>query len=63
MRIIYICDKCGFLFERSGECDACPVCGTQVIREALPEEKEAYLRKKNQEQPSRGGGPEESVFN
>ena len=27
---IYVCDNCGFLFTRTGECDQCPDCGKKI---------------------------------
>ena len=27
---IYVCDNCGFLFTRTGECDQCPDCGKKM---------------------------------
>ena len=32
--IVYICEKCRFSFERSGEVDVCPDCGCGFVREA-----------------------------
>jgi rRNA maturation endonuclease Nob1 len=37
--MIYICDKCLFIFERVGEVAACPDCGKPDIREATEAEK------------------------
>lgn len=31
-------ENCGFVFTRSGECDQCPDCGKELLREATPEE-------------------------
>ena len=39
----YICDNCHFQFERTGDCDRCPDCGKEQIREANEEEKKDYL--------------------
>jgi rRNA maturation endonuclease Nob1 len=40
--MIYICDKCLFIFERVGEVDSCPDCGIPNIREATEMEKEEF---------------------
>ena len=40
--MIYACDNCHFLFERSGVVDACPDCGKPAIREAGEREQEEY---------------------
>ena len=32
--MIYVCDKCRFVFERIGKVDICPNCGKDAIREA-----------------------------
>ena len=31
-------ENCGFVFTRSRECDQCPGCGKELLREATPEE-------------------------
>ena len=42
--MIYYCNHCGFVFERTGNIDACVDCGKLVVREATDEEKEEYLK-------------------
>jgi rRNA maturation endonuclease Nob1 len=41
--MIYICDKCLFIFERVGEVDSCPDCGGPDIREATETEKGKFV--------------------
>jgi predicted RNA-binding Zn-ribbon protein involved in translation (DUF1610 family) len=41
--MIYICDKCKFLFERASEPERCPDCGKQVIREANADETAEFV--------------------
>lgn len=43
-------ENCGFVFTRSEECDKCPDCGKECLREATPEEIDAqnnYVMDKN----------------
>jgi uncharacterized Zn finger protein (UPF0148 family) len=42
--MIYCCDHCRFLFERTGHVDACPDCGKPSVREAAKEEMAEYLK-------------------
>ncbi|MDR1321474.1 MAG: SseB family protein [Gracilibacteraceae bacterium] len=44
--MIYTCDKCRFIFERTGQVDSCPDCGKPSIREATPNEREEFRKKK-----------------
>ena len=41
---VYICGKCLFLFERTGEVQACPDCGRLNIRYASDEDASEYLK-------------------
>jgi len=40
--MIYVCDKCHFIFERAVTVDACPDCGKAAIRQAFEQEREEY---------------------
>ncbi|MDY4785061.1 hypothetical protein [Pygmaiobacter massiliensis] len=52
--MVYICDKCQFLFERMGEVLNCPVCNSNHIRPADDAERTRYEESKNaSEQPTR----------
>jgi len=42
--MIYICDKCNFIFERTGLVDACPDCGKPAVREADEQEQKEYVK-------------------
>jgi putative FmdB family regulatory protein len=39
--IRYICENCGFVFERISEISECPDCGTAKIRIVTEEKEEA----------------------
>jgi predicted RNA-binding Zn-ribbon protein involved in translation (DUF1610 family) len=41
--MVYVCESCRFVFERTGVADDCPDCGKPDIREASEEECAAYL--------------------
>jgi len=41
---IYVCDKCGFCFERTGAVDSCPDCGRGSVRDADAGEIQEYKR-------------------
>jgi uncharacterized Zn finger protein (UPF0148 family) len=43
--MIYVCNKCDFLFERTGEADICPNCEKDSVREANEIEQAKYQRK------------------
>lgn len=45
--MVYICDKCEFLFERMGEVLGCPVCNSNHIRPADEAERLRYEASKN----------------
>ena len=49
--MIYYCEKCRFLFSRSGEVENCPDCGSPRIRFAGEEEIAEY--KKRLDQPEK----------
>ena len=34
----YTCEKCGFVFTRTGECDTCPSCDEKSVRNATDKE-------------------------
>jgi DNA-directed RNA polymerase subunit RPC12/RpoP len=42
--MIYICDKCRFIFSRFGAVNSCSDCGKQLVRAAKPEEIEEYKK-------------------
>ncbi len=46
--MIYCCNACRFLFERTGEVNQCPDCGKLHIREATEEEKKEFEMLKNE---------------
>ncbi len=56
---VYICSKCLFCFERTGEVETCPDCGAASVRFATDEESAEY--RKNREESGRGR--EESAKN
>lgn len=41
---VYVCDKCGFCFERAGAVDYCPDCGRGFVRDADADEVQEYKR-------------------
>lgn len=41
--MVYVCEKCPFVFERIGGADTCPICGRPSVREATIEEEIAYF--------------------
>ena len=45
---IYICDKCGFIFKRTGECNQCPDCGKNFVREASSDEKIEFEKRQRE---------------
>lgn len=49
--MIYYCEKCRFLFSRSGEVDGCVDCGSPNVRQA--DEAEANEYKQRLEQTDR----------
>ena len=40
--MIYVCDKCHFIFSRSSKVEQCPDCGKYTIRPADEAEKQEY---------------------
>lgn len=42
IEMVYVCDNCGFLFNRAGEQDRCPDCGMREIRPANPVEQDEF---------------------
>ena len=42
--MVYICEKCLFLFSRISEPDRCPDCGNEAIRPASEEETAEFER-------------------
>ena len=42
--VVYMCMKCQFCFERSGEVDLCPDCGAMNVRETTDKEAAEYRR-------------------
>lgn len=45
---VYVCDNCGFMFTRTGECEQCPDCGKKMVRDASPEEKEEFAKRQKE---------------
>ncbi len=47
--MIYKCEQenCGFLFERAGEVERCPDCGSKHIRPADEKEQREYMERRN----------------
>ena len=43
-KIIYKCDACQFLFERTGKIEDCPDCGRDGVRVATNEEQSEYMK-------------------
>jgi uncharacterized Zn finger protein (UPF0148 family) len=46
--MIYTCDKCHFIFKRTGKVESCPDCGKEAVREATDKEKEEYKRNRDE---------------
>lgn len=46
--MIFICNNCGFLFERTIEPDQCPDCGKENIETAKTEDQIKYLIQKEE---------------
>ena len=46
--MVYVCERCAFLFERMGEVETCPVCGAPCLREANAAEQAAFLTQKEE---------------
>ena len=44
--MVFICDKCGFLFERVGVVDSCPVCDKASVRASTSEEEAEFIKKR-----------------
>ncbi len=44
MKAVYICSKCQFAFERTGNVETCPDCGAMSVRYATEAEKSEYMR-------------------
>jgi rRNA maturation endonuclease Nob1 len=42
--MVYVCESCRFVFERTGDTDDCPDCGRPDIREASEEECAEYRK-------------------
>ncbi len=42
IEMVYVCDNCGFLFNRVEEQDRCPDCGMREIRPANPVEQDEF---------------------
>lgn len=38
----YCCKNCGFLFGRLGQVKQCPICESQAIQSATPEEEDRF---------------------
>lgn len=46
--MVYVCEKCKFVFERQGEVTNCPDCGSGHIRPADEAERQSYIAGKEQ---------------
>ena len=46
--MVYVCEKCKFVFERQGEVTNCPGCGSGHIRPANEAERQDYIARKEQ---------------
>jgi rubrerythrin len=46
--MVYVCERCRFVFERTGVAEACPDCGKPNIREASEEECAEYLKSRTE---------------
>jgi len=40
--LIYFCEKCLFIFKRTGPVETCPDCGSPNVRDANVDEKAEY---------------------
>lgn len=40
--MIFVCDKCHFIFSRTAEPEQCPDCGKYAVREASEAERQEY---------------------
>lgn len=40
--MVYICEGCGFIFERKGDVTDCPVCGGTNLRAADEQEQKEF---------------------
>ena len=46
--MIYTCNVCHFTFKRSGDVESCPDCGKPAVREATDDEKNEYIKYRNE---------------
>ncbi|MDR1246964.1 MAG: hypothetical protein LBK57_08065 [Clostridiales Family XIII bacterium] len=58
--MIYICENCHFVFERTGEILYCPDCGKLDIRETSEEEQAAYVETRTESVTAQGRNPDGS---
>ena len=42
MEMIFVCDKCHFIFSRAAEPEQCPDCGKYAVRPANEAERQEY---------------------
>ena len=42
IEMIFVCDKCHFIFSRTTEPEQCPDCGKYAVREASEAERQEY---------------------
>ncbi len=42
IKVIFVCDKCHFLFSRAVRPEQCPDCGKYAVREASEAEQQEY---------------------
>lgn len=43
--MVYVCERCNFIFERVGVVESCPYCDAKDVRPADQGEEEKYRRK------------------
>lgn len=42
IKMIFVCDKCHFIFSRTAEPEQCPDCGKYAVRSANEAERQEY---------------------
>jgi len=48
IRLVYLCEKCKFIFSRAGYLERCPDCDSAAIREANEVEQKEYAKLKDE---------------
>ena len=46
--VVYICEKCKFLFSRAKKPEKCPDCGKERVREANKKEQAEFVKLKEE---------------